>query len=117
MKAVDHEKFKISIAKELYNVYDNNIYEVIKKTDVREGHYIPRSVWYHRRKTTPDSVIYRHRSRLCADGSTQNFGIDYNENYSPVVMWSTLRARISYIQRHLGHQPTYMTTYRRPFCA
>ena len=30
-------------------------------------------------------------SRLCADGSTHTYGIDYNETYPPVVMWYTLR--------------------------
>ena len=79
------------MAEELDKMWENKIYEIIKKEDVREGHSILRSVWSHRRKTTPDGNIYRHRSRLCADGSTQKYGLDYNETYSPVVMWSTLR--------------------------
>ena len=91
MKAVDSDKFEISMAEELDKMWENDIYEIIKKVDVREGHSILRSVWSHRRKTTPDGNIYRHRSRLCADGSTQKYGLDYNETYSPVVMWSTLR--------------------------
>ena len=49
-----------------------------------------RSSWSHRCKIMHDGNIYRHRSRLFADGSTQKFGLDYNETYSPVVTWSTL---------------------------
>ena len=64
MKAVDHEKFKISMAEELDNTYDNEIYETVEKTDVIEGHSILRLRWYHHRKTTPNGVIYRHLSRL-----------------------------------------------------
>ena len=72
MKAVDSDKFEISMAEELDKMWENKIYETIKKKDVREGHSILRSVWSHRRKTTPDGNIYRHRSRLCADESTKN---------------------------------------------
>ena len=35
--------------------------------------------------------MYRHRSRLCVDGSRQQEGKDYNNTYSPVVNWSTIR--------------------------
>ena len=50
---------------------------------------VPRSVWLHWLKMTPDGNINRHRSRLCADGSTHKnnkHGPDYNQTYSPVVM-------------------------------
>ena len=75
---------------ELDKMWDNKIYEIIKKSEVIEGHSILRLVWIHSRKTTPAGNIYRHRLRLCADGSTQKYGLDYNETYSPVVIWSTL---------------------------
>ncbi|GFH58525.1 hypothetical protein CTEN210_15001 [Chaetoceros tenuissimus] len=42
-------------------------------------------------KTTPAGEIYRHRSRLCVDGSQQKEGIDYTETYSPVISWTTVR--------------------------
>ena len=64
MKAVDREKFKMHMTEELDNMYENKIYGIIKKIDVREGNSILRSVWSHRRKTTSDGVIYYHRSRL-----------------------------------------------------
>ena len=82
---------KISMVEELDKVWESNIHEIIKKSEVRLGHSILRSVWLHRYKTTPDGDMYCHILRLCADGGTQKFGLDYNENYSPVIMWSILR--------------------------
>ena len=70
MKAVDSDKFEISMGEELDKMWDNKIYDIIKKSEVIEGHSILRSVWTHKRKTTPDGNIYRDRSRLCADDST-----------------------------------------------
>ena len=91
MAAVDKEQFKRSVDEEMGKHFDNEIKEIVKRSSVPELKSILRAVWSHRRKTTPDGTIYRHRSRICADGSTQKEGIDYNETYSPVVMWSTLR--------------------------
>eukprot|EP00957_Ditylum_brightwellii_P155651 11848780-Ditylum_brightwellii.AAC.1 len=42
-------------------------------------------------KTKPTGEVYRHRSRIRADGSKQQYGIDFNKTYSPVVQWSTVR--------------------------
>ena len=91
MATVDKEQFQTSMDEEMGKCFDNEIYEIVKRSSVPELKSILRAVWSHRRKTTPDGTIYRHRSRICVDGSTQKEGIDYNETYSPVVIWSTLR--------------------------
>jgi len=91
MAAVDKEQFQTSMDEEMKKCFDNGIYEIVKRSSVPELKSILRAVWSHKRKPTHDGTIYRHRSRICADGSTQKEGIDYNETYSPVVMWSTLR--------------------------
>ena len=67
MKSVDSDKFEIFMIEEFGKIWENKIYEIIKKKDVREGHTILRSVWSHRLKTTSYGNLYRHRSRLCAD--------------------------------------------------
>ena len=89
--AVDKENFEESMDEEMVKCFDNGIYEIVKRSTVPELKSILRAVWSHRRKTTPDGKVYRYRSRICADGSTQKYGIDYTDTYSPVVMWSTLR--------------------------
>ena len=87
MKNVDSIKLEISMVEELDKMWNNKIYEIIKKVEVLDGYKIMRSVWIRRRNTTPGGNIYHHRSLLCADVSTHIYGIDNNETYSPVVMW------------------------------
>ena len=91
MKANDKSMFLDSMDEEMYKCNKNKIYELVKRCDVPSQYNILRAVWSHRRKTTPDGNVYRHRSRICVDGCQQKEGIDYFETYSPVVMWSTLR--------------------------
>ena len=65
MKAIDKYKFEISMADELHKMFKNDIYEIIKKSDVRDGHIILRSVWSHRRKNARQSDIPSHVMSLC----------------------------------------------------
>ena len=76
---------------EMKNLTTNDIYDLVLRKDVPADNTILREVWSHSRKTTPSGEIYRHRSRICVDGSQQKEGIDYFETYSPVVQWSTIR--------------------------
>eukprot|EP00957_Ditylum_brightwellii_P161593 12303112-Ditylum_brightwellii.AAC.1 len=43
------------------------------------------------KKNKPTGEIYHHRSRIRANGHQQTYGIDYDETYSPVIKWSTMR--------------------------
>ena len=79
MRAMDKNMFNESMEEEMNNLTNKEIYEIVKRTSVPEGHNILRAVWSHRRKTKPDGTIYRHRSRICADGSKQTYGMDYTE--------------------------------------
>ena len=84
--------FEIYIYEELEKMRE--YYDTIKKSEFRPGNSILCCIWSHRHKTTPSGNIYCHsRSRLCADGNTQKFGLDYNETYGPVVMRSTKRTQ------------------------
>ena len=91
MKVPDRDKFEDSMDDEMKNLTLNDIYDLVLRKDVPKRYNILRAVWSHRRKTKPDGKIYRHKSRICLDGSQQQEGIDYFDTYSPVVMWSTLR--------------------------
>ena len=90
-RASDYDKFQIAMQDEIKNMMKKKIFEVVPRTIVPRQQRVLRAVWSHRRKTTPSGEIYRHRSRLCVDGSQQQHGIDFTDTYSPVVNWTTVR--------------------------
>jgi hypothetical protein len=49
------------------------------------------AIWSYKRKRTPTGALKKHKSRLCTDGSRQQYGVDYWDTYAPVVAWSTVR--------------------------
>ena len=62
--------------------------------------------WVLRLKVTPDgSVMYK--ARLCAQGFTQKPGVDYEETFSPVVRYASLRALFA-LAAHYGWEVHHM---------
>ena len=52
-------------------------------------------LWVFQLKHTKDGQVDRFKARLVAKGYKQQHGIDFNEVYSPVSKFSTLRALLS----------------------
>ena len=87
----DAADFKKAQEPELKGLYDLGVFEYVPRDTIPNGSKILRSVWSYRRKRRPDGTLLKHKARLCADGSRQVQGEDYDESYAPVVAWSTVR--------------------------
>ena len=113
IKADDKDKFLQAMEEEVENMIEKDIFEVVPRSRVSTYQKVLRAVWLHRRKTKPTGKVYRHRSRLCADGSRQTYGIDYNETYSPVVQWSTVRILLllSKLKGYKSRQVDYVQAF------
>ena len=69
MKADDNDKFLDVMWEEMDKLFDNNIYEVVLWSSVPCHNTVLDSVWSHQRKETPDGIIHRNHSLVCANGS------------------------------------------------
>ena len=49
------------------------------------------AIWYFKRKRFPDSTLNKHKARLCAHCEMQQWGVNYWENYAPVVNWISVQ--------------------------
>ena len=64
-------------------------------------------------KHTTDGAVERFKARLVAKGYAQKYGIDYDETFSPVVRFSSIRLLLALAVQNdlLIHQTDVETTF------
>ena len=64
-------------------------------------------------KHNADGSVERYKARLVAQGYSQRYGIDYNETFSPVVRFESIRTVVALsVQRGLKlHQIDYTSAF------
>ena len=95
MKTEDQADFLKAEVSELKGLDDFGVFEYFETSDIpsESRRHLLNAIWSYRQKRRPDGTLLKHKSRICADGSQQEDGVDYfdDEIYSPVVQWSTVR--------------------------
>ena len=69
--------------------------------------------WVYKTKRDSSGEVVKFKARLVAKGFTQRFGIDYDETYSPVVRYTSVRMLIAYAAqfRMRIHQMDVVTAF------
>ena len=91
LRAPDRSQFIAAQESEVRGLEEKQVFQYVQKTSLPKNARLLNAVWSYRRKRRPDGTLWKHKARLCVDGSRQIQGLDYTESFAPVVQWSTVR--------------------------
>jgi len=80
--------WKKAMDEELKSLKENDVWDVIPKPT---GRKIVASRWVYKAKGNTQGEVERYKARLVAKGFSQIFGQDYDEIFTPVVRYDSLR--------------------------
>jgi hypothetical protein len=104
MKEKDWAKFLEGMEKELRDQFENGNFTVIPKSEVPQGEIILPAVWQLKRKRDAKTgAVKKYKARLNIDGSRMRHGVHYNETYSPVASWNSVRMLLTLTAVHGWH--------------
>ena len=88
----ERAKWMDAMDKEMDSLHINDVWDLVKLPKDRKA---VGSKWVFKLKVGPDGQIERHMARLVAQGFAQKQGLDYDETFSPVVRFESLRTVIA----------------------
>ena len=77
---------------EIDSLQEHDVYEL---TELPKGRRAVGCKWVYKVKHKADGSIDRHKARLVAQGFSQRHGVDYDETFSPVVRFESIRTVVA----------------------
>ena len=93
----DKLKWKKAMEIEMKLLQLNGVWELVELPSNRK---IIGSKWIFKRKVDADGILECYKARLVAQGCTQKFGLDYEETFSPVVHFESIRCLLAMGTQH-----------------
>ena len=88
MKKPDSKEWLKAMESEMQSMYDNKVWTLV---DLPNGVKPVENKWIFKRKVDMDGNLTVYKAWLVAKGYRQVHGIDYEETFSPVVMFKSIQ--------------------------
>lgn len=93
----DAKHWETAMKEEIDSLRENNTWELVHLPADRKP---INSKWVFKLKRDASGKVVRHKARLVIKGCAQKHGIDYDETYSPVVRYTSIRFLFALAAKH-----------------
>jgi hypothetical protein len=94
IKDFDSKKWISAMNEEFDSMGKNGVWRLVKR---HEGMKVVGCKWIFKRKRDVSRKVEKFKARLVAKGYTQEYGVDFEETFSPVVRIQSIRAILSLV--------------------
>ena len=110
LKGPDHKRWKVAMNTEMKSLNDNEVWELV---DPPEAARVVYCKWIFRCKKGENGQVERYKARLVAQGYLQRPGLNYDETFSPVVRFESIRTVLALAaeQKWKVHQMDVTTAF------
>lgn len=92
LASTDKTKWVNAMEKEMESLHSNDVWDLVELPKDKKA---VGSKWVFKTKKNANGTVERHKARLVAQGYSQQYGQDYDETFSPVVRFESLRTVIA----------------------
>ena len=100
LNSPEAEKWREAMLSEMESISRNDVWTLVESP--KECKPI-NCKWIFKKKIGPDGCVHSYKARLVAQGFSQKIGIDYDETFSPVVRFESVRAVLALAVQHGLH--------------
>jgi hypothetical protein len=109
-ESIQKKEWTYAMTKEYQSIIKNDVWEIVR---ILKSKDVVSSRWIFKIKHVVDGSIEKYKARFDAHGFSQNEGIDYEEKFSPVARYTSIKIIISLTAKMKWklHQMDVKTTF------
>jgi hypothetical protein len=109
-EAIQRKEWAYVMTEEYQSIMKNEVWEIVPRL---KNKYVVSSRWLFKIKHVADGSIKKYKARFIAPGFSQKEGIDYEETFSPVARYTSIRTIIALAAKMKWklHQMDVKTTF------